>query len=125
MEQQGWIKLYRKITNWEWYSDINVRILFIYLLLSVNHKENKWRGKTIKKGQRITSVKHLSEETGLSVHQVRTALDKLDSTNDITIKTTNKNTVITVANWEFYQSNDDEMANKMTNKRQSNGNKQE
>ena len=125
MEQQGWIKLYRKITNWEWYSDINVRILFIHLLLSVNHKENKWRGKTIKKGQRITSVKHLSEETGLSVHQVRTALDKLDSTNDITIKTTNKNTIITVANWEFYQSNDDEMANKMTNKRQSNGNKQE
>ena len=30
----GWIKLHRKITEWEWYSDANTFRVFMHLLLT-------------------------------------------------------------------------------------------
>jgi hypothetical protein len=40
----GYIKLHRKLVDWEWYTDIPTKTLFIHLLLVANHKPNKWRG---------------------------------------------------------------------------------
>ena len=51
---EGWIKLHRKILDWEWYDDINTKVLFLHLLLTANHEEQKWRGKIIERGQLIT-----------------------------------------------------------------------
>ena len=99
----GWIKLFRQFIKWEWYKDTNVKSLFIHLLLSANHKDKNWQGIIIKKGQLITSINSLSEETGLSVQNIRTALNKLKSTSEITIKTTNKYTLITIEKYTFYQ----------------------
>ncbi len=100
----GWIKLYRQILKWEWYSDVNVCRLFIHLLLTANHKANKWRGIAIEKGQKLTSLKHLAEETGLSVQQVRTSILKLKSTNEITHRTTRQYSIISIVKWDDYQS---------------------
>lgn len=99
----GWIKLHRQFTEWEWYGDISTRITFLHILLSVNHVEKKWRGKTILPGQYITSLSGLAENIGISVRSVRTALNHLKSTNEITIETTNNYTIITVTKWESYQ----------------------
>lgn len=74
---EGYIKMHRKIVNWQWYTDIPVRILFEHLILTANWFDSKWRDITIRRGQRLTSREHLSLETGLSVRQVRTALEKL------------------------------------------------
>ncbi len=74
MEQQGWIQLYRKFMDWEWYTDTNTKSLFIHCLLKANHKEGKWRGHKIGRGQFLTSLNNLSQETGLSVRNVRTSL---------------------------------------------------
>ena len=112
---EGWIKLHRKILDWEWYKDYPVRILFEHLLLTANYEEKKWKGQQINKGQLITSIAHLSEQTGLSVQEVRTALEKLKSTNEITNKSTNKGRVITIENYTFYQGGDFE-SNKQINK---------
>ena len=30
--------------DWEWYDDINTKVLFIHLLIKSNWKEKKWRG---------------------------------------------------------------------------------
>ena len=121
---EGWIKIHRKLLSWEWYSDINVTRLFIHLLLKANHTENKWQGIVIEKGQLITSLEHLSKETGLTFQQTRTALDKLKLTNEITIKTTNKNSLITIMNYSFYQNDEtkitSEITNKITNEQQTN-----
>jgi len=99
----GWVKLHRQLLDWEWYEDINTSRLFIHLLLIANHKDKKWRGVLIKKGEKLTSQVKLSEETGLTRQQVRTSLNKLKSTNDITIKTTAQHTVIYINNWDLYQ----------------------
>ena len=102
----GYIKLFRKITEWEWYNDNNVFRVFIHLLLTANHKEKTWQGQIIKKGQKITSLANLFDETGLTVKQIRVALDKLKRTNEITIKTTNKYSVVTLTKYSDYQDED-------------------
>ncbi len=104
MFTEGYINIHRKILNWEWYNDLNVYRLFMHLLLTVNWTSSIWHGTEIKPGQIITSVEHLSTETGLSKQQIRTALNKLQKTGEITIQTTNKYTFITVENYDMYQN---------------------
>lgn len=116
---EGWIKIHRKLLDWEWYKDNNVKIVFLHLLLVANHKEQKWKGKTILRGQKLTSIEHLAKETNLTVMQVRTALKKLKSTNEITMKTTNKNTLITIEKYNDYQIVNEEN-NKVNNKQDNN-----
>ena len=99
----GWIKLHRKILDWEWFTSPSTLQLFIYLLLRANKEDKKWRGILIKRGQLVTSVATISEETKLSTQQVRTSLNRLKSTNEITSKTTNKFTLVTVCKYESYQ----------------------
>ena len=115
----GYIKLYKKFKNWAFYKDHNTKILFIHLLLSANYKANKWQKMTIKPGQILTSVNTLSNETGLSVQQIRTALKKLKDNNEITSKATNKNTLVTLCNWAFYQNCEQQATNKATNEQQA------
>ena len=100
---QGWIKLHRKMTEWEWYTNNNTKSLFLHILLMANHTDKQWRGRTIKRGQRLTSLNHLSTETGLSVSQVRTAIKNLELTNDLAQEKTTQYTVFTVVNYESYQ----------------------
>ena len=101
--QVGFIKLHRRLLEWEWYDDINCYRLFTHLLLTVNYEPRKWHGKTINSGQTVTSRESLALQTGLSEQQVRTALNKLKSTNEITTQSTNNYTVITITNWKIYQ----------------------
>lgn len=99
-----YIKLSRKITEWEWYSDINVSRLFIHLLISVNWKDGRFQGVEIPRGSVATSYNSLASQTGLSVMQVRTAIKKLNLTGEITVKQHPKFSVITVNNYNTYQS---------------------
>lgn len=126
--ENGFIKIYRQMVNWEWYQDLNVFRLFTHLLLTVNYEDKKWQGITIPRGSKVTSLNHLAEETGLSVRQVRVALDKLKMTNEVTSKTTNKYTLISVVKYSDFQDNkkangkqDDTQDDKrVTNERQTN-----
>lgn len=110
----GFIKVHRKLVQWGWYQDYVVKDLFLHLLLTASFRESDWMGRTIQKGQVVTSNKHLSEELGFSIQQVRTALNKLKSTGEITSEATNKYTVITVVNWEKYQVLEIEVTNETT-----------
>lgn len=69
--ENGWIKVYRKMTEWEWYKDPNTSRLFFHLLLTANHKPGKWQGVDVPVGARITSIRKLAAETGLSIQQVQ------------------------------------------------------
>jgi len=99
----GWIKLHRQITDWEWYDDHNTFRLFIHLLLKANHKERSYRGTTIEVGCIMTGRELLSKETGLSVQQIRTCLERLKLTNEITIKSDKQGTIIQVVKYKDYQ----------------------
>ena len=99
----GFISLHRSLINWEWYDDANVKVLFIHLLLTVNWEDKVWHGINIKRGSIITSYSKLAKETKLSVKKVRNSLEKLKSTGELAIKTTNKYTLISVVNYNKFQ----------------------
>jgi hypothetical protein len=103
MELNGWIKLHRKFIGWEWYKKSEMVHLFLHLLLKANHDTRKWQGVVINRGQLITGRKSLSDETGISERVIRTCLERLKSTNEIAIKSTNKNSIITICNYDSYQ----------------------
>ena len=109
--QQGWIKLHRQILEWEWYSDNNCFRLFLHLLLKANHKEKRVKGIELKVGSIVTSRDLLARETGLTSQQIRTALTKLISTNEITNVTSSQGTIIQIVNYEKYQVPTNEITN--------------
>jgi biotin operon repressor len=74
-------------------------------------------GKKLKSGQLITGRKKLAEELNFSERQIRTAMEKLRSTGEVTYETTNKYTIVTVVNWEDYQSNEEIPTKSATNER--------
>lgn len=118
----GWILIHRKIIEWEWYADVNVRLTFLHLLLKVNHTDNKWKGIDVKRGQTITSYSKLSEEIGISVQALRTALKKLINTQEINIKSTNRYIVVTIEKYDFYQQPQTQVNKQVTINQQSNNN---
>lgn len=99
----GWIKLHRKLLDWEWWGDGNTTRLWIYILLKANHKEKIWKGIKIEPGTFVTSFAKMAEETGLSLQQTRTAISNMEKSMNITRKATNKYQLVTVCNWAFYQ----------------------
>ena len=110
----GYIKLHRKLTKWEWYHNANTFRVFIHLLLTANYERRNFEGRTIERGQRVTSISKLSQELKVSVQSIRTALDHLKSTGELTIKTTPKYTIITINNYISYQ----QLTNELTNDQQ-------
>lgn len=100
----GFIKLHRKLVAWGWYQDYVVKDVFLHLLLTANFKRTEWQGQTLEEGQVVIGYQKLADELGFGVRRVRTAIDKLKSTNEVTTKSTNKFTIITIVNWREYQS---------------------
>ena len=100
----GWIKLHRKIKEWEWYKDSQVVHLFYHLIISANDKDKKWKDFNIRRGEFVTSVRNISEETGIPVISVRRKLEILEKSGAILRKTTNKFTLITICKYGSYQS---------------------
>lgn len=116
---EKWIKLFPKMLNWEWYKDVNTKVLFIHCLLKANWVEGKFEGITIPRGSFITSLDSLSKELNLSAQEIRTALKHLVSTNEITSISTNKYRLITITNYESYQSINNQTNNQLTSNQQS------
>lgn len=100
----GYILIHRKLLNWKWYSNINDTRLWLHCLLSVNWEDGWYEGIKIPRGSFVTGRKKLSKETGLSEQQIRTSLEHLKSTNEITIDTTHNFTIISINNYNKYQT---------------------
>lgn len=111
----GWVKLHRSLKDWGWYSDPACRSIFVHLLLVANHEPRQWLGEHVAEGQAIVGRQELGKTLGFGEQQIRTALTKLKSTNDITIKTTNKYSLITVVNWSKYQATNQQDNQQLTN----------
>lgn len=118
----GRILIDRQLLTWEWWDDNNVLKLWIYILVRANWQDEKWHGQIIPRGSFVTSYEQLSKATGLTISQVRTALRKLTSTGEISQKTTNKNQMIVVEKYDFYQDISTIYDNQIANKSQTNDN---
>ena len=119
MSDEGFIKISRKMLSWGWFKDVNTAHLFLYCLMRANFKAAEWKGIKLERGSFVTSLKHLSEETGLTLQQTRTALEHLIATKEITKQSSAKSTVIIVNNYEKYQDTNTKSNNKSTKQQQS------
>lgn len=129
MFEAGFISIDRKILEWEWYTEHNTMILFVHLLLTVNWENKRWHGIEVLRGQRITSLQTLAEETHLSIQRVRTAIKHLESTGELTNKSHSKFRILTVNNFNAYQdpnrrANKESTINQQTTNNQSTTTKQ-
>ena len=102
----GFIKISRDILEWQWYDDANTFRVFVHLLLNANFEDKAYRGIDIKRGSCIIGRHQLAEDLGLSEQNVRTALNHLKSTNEITIKVTSKFSIVTICDFERWQGTD-------------------
>ena len=110
----GYIKLFRKILSWQWYSKSVIKDVFLHLLLLASFKEKKWCGIIIKEGQVVIGTQKLADDLGFTRQQVRTALKKLEESGEITKDSTNKYTLITIEKWHEYQGYNKDLSDTST-----------
>lgn len=108
MSAQGYVKIPRPFTEWEWFTEPYTCHLYMYMYIKANHADGKWRGKEVKRGSLVTSLPSLATATGLSIQQVRTCMKNLKRTEDIEVTTTNKNSLVVLTKYDFWQSCTDE-----------------
>lgn len=117
----GYLKLFRKITNWEWYDDVFVKHVFLDLLIKANYKDKEWHGILIKRGQFLTSRRQYAKELHITEQKLRGILSKLEMTNEIKIQTTRQYTLITIVNFDVYQDEKEKVTHEQpTNDTQNN-----
>ena len=100
---ERWVKTYEKILDWEWGDDPYIFTFFVKLTLLVNVSTKRWHGRTIKRGQLLTSMRHLEEKFGWSHHTIQRVLEALQTTGEITVESNKEGTLITVVNYAKYQ----------------------
>lgn len=103
---EGWIKLHRKLVDWEWFDDANTLKVWLWLLCSANHVDGRWQGIDIPRGTLVTSIGNMAVKLRLTPQKIRTSINRLKSTCEITTKATNRYTIITICKYDTYQLND-------------------
>ena len=112
---RGYIKDWRRSLEHPLFKKPLIWHFWGYCLKKASHKDVDYflAGKVvhIKKGSFVFGRKKASKETGLTERQIRTALEHLKNLQNLTIKTTNKYSIISITNWDIYQ--DDENQNEI------------
>ena len=118
----GYFKVWRKIEDSKsWSRGALYRGLMITLLQKANWKQGYFHGQEILPGQLACSGASLASELDLSRYQVMRMLATLEDDGFISRKTFGKVcTLITVVNWQLYQSTTEEAAQQPHNERTSN-----
>lgn len=123
----GWIKLHRELLDksiWQ-ESTAEQKVILITLLNMANYVPNKWEFQgeryELQAGQFITSLPSIAEKSGkgISIQNVRTALKRFEKLGFLTDKSTNKNRLITLVNWGFYQGCEDDLTGNLTGNQQA------
>lgn len=101
MNNKGFIKINRdKLLSWELYQDIYIRSIFLHILTRARYSDGQVNKIKLKKGQLIASASTLAKENGISARQVYRVLKVLEDSDYITVKSTNKYSIITVHNYD-------------------------
>lgn len=121
---EGWIKLHRDVQNHWIFKNSKYLRAWIYFLFRANYSDNKvlinTHTETIKRGQFITSLNHLSMDTQMTMQATRTFLNLLVSDNMIVKESNTQLTKITICNYDKYQDIEQTSNKPATNQQQTN-----
>ena len=119
---EGWIKIYRKmLDNPIITKDGDYLSVWIYLLLNATHEiyDTIIEGQriTLQKGQLVTGRKSISQKLHINESKVQRILKCFENEQQIEQQTNPRNRVITITNWNEYQTNEQVIEQQMNNKR--------
>ena len=98
--EEGFIKVNRKLLDWEHSDNLAMTGFWIHLLLLANWEDKK----KVKRGEIITTIPVLASICGCSNRTVDRYLAKLRESGEIETSTNHRNTKIRIINYEQYQS---------------------
>lgn len=110
MLRTGWFKFYRQIfDNPICTKDAEHFFVWCYLLTEAQHEDGKhalFQNKEIvlERGQLLKTITEIANDLHIKEMKVYRILKLLENEKQIVKRTSNKNTLITVLNWEKYQS---------------------
>ncbi len=115
----GYIKLHRRVLDGGWLQNPDLWCFWCWCLLKASHKVHYQtvglQRVKLEQGQFVFGRKAAAAELKISEQRVRTLLSKLIEWQNLTIKPTNKFSIVTIVNWEFYQVNDSATTSNPTN----------
>lgn len=105
----GWIKIHRKLLDWEYYGNSNMVRVFLHLILNANFEDKEWKGTVIKRGQLVVSLNTLSDTLNITRSVTRTCLKRLTESHTISTQSDNQKTIVTICNYDSYQVQTDDV----------------
>lgn len=103
-DKSTFIKIDRNILQWRWFNDANTFRVFVWLLLVANISDKPFESITVHRGQKATSYGTIARNLAISYDQTRTAVEHLKITGEITVRKYPKFLVISITNYDEYQS---------------------
>lgn len=101
-----YIKLFRKITEWEHYTDGNTMRLFLHLLLNAVHDRQTAYDVPLRRGQYFTSSRQLQKDLNISTKYITESIKKLKQSGEIETERCRWGTIFTILHYDDYQSGD-------------------
>lgn len=117
--ENGYIRLNRGIVSWEWWDDIKTFRVFIWLLLNANWKDSRFMGHKVPRGSLVTSYPKIAAGTCLGIQSVRTAINHLKLTGELTVKSYSKFSIISINNYCRYQEDNTQDNSHLTDNQQA------
>lgn len=108
MSGKGFIVIDRAIEEWRWRDNSVALGLWLHILLSANWKSGWFSGHQIPRGSFATSMRRMSEDTGLSEKTIRKWLKRFEEDAQIELRGMNRFTIIKVINYAKYQDHGSE-----------------
>lgn len=99
----GFIKIYRKMTEWRWWGNCYGMAIWLYILVNANWKDGYWHGVECKRGEFITSKSKIAEELGVNRRTVSHWLNVFEKDGQIDVTCTRSYTKITVIKYDIFQ----------------------
>jgi len=103
---RGFIKIWRRIDDWDWADDLITVGFFCKLILMANYKDKRWHGIVVPRGSFVSSRSSLAKKFNVSEQRIRTLIGRLKSTNEITTESTSSYTLYTIVNYNKFQNNE-------------------
>jgi len=130
--QRGYIKVWRKTIDSGWLQNHKLCSFWLWCLLKATHQEyNQIVGcQTVHlmPGEFVFGRKVAAKELKMSEQEIRTLVDSMRKRKNLTIKTTNKFSVISIVNWSAYQDDEftinQQINQQLTNKQPTTNHKQ-
>lgn len=101
----SWIKLHRQILEWEHFTEPTVLQVWVCLLALTKPRQHRVHGVYVHPNEVLISYRDLHEITGLAIGTVKSAIDKLRNTGEISVQVIQgAGTLVRIEKFQQFQS---------------------